>query len=131
MSIFDPIELRWDDKDYVIPPNRVLGAIARIEDIITLKEIHDGVSQRGAISLSKVAMAYGAVLRYAGAKVSDDEAYEALFVGRESGTVVITYLQTLLVMLTPPAGKGSTSVGESHRPSPQGDAPLSQSTTSS
>lgn len=130
MSVFDPIELKWDGADYTIPPNRVLGAIARIEDILTLKEIHDGVANRGAISLSKVAMAYGSVIRYAGAKVSDDEVYEAMFGGHESGQVIITYLQTLLVMLTPPARK-NTNMGESQRPSPPVDVPLSQSTTSS
>jgi len=130
MSVFDPIDLKWDDVSYSIAPNRVLGAIARIEDILTLKEIHDGVASRGSISLSKVAMAYGAVIRYAGAKVSDDEVYQAMFSGQVEGSAIITYLQTLLVMLTPPARK-NTNMGEQVGRSPQGDAPLSQSTTSS
>jgi len=130
MSIFDPIEIRWDETVYTIAPNRVLGAIARIEDIMTLKEIHDGVASRGAISLSKTAMAYGAVLRYAGAKCTDDEVYQALFGGKADGSVIITYLKTLLLMLTPPAGK-NTAMGEQERPSPQGDVPSSPSTTNS
>lgn len=131
MSIFEPIKLTWDKNVYEIPADKVLGAITRIEDVLTLKEIHDAVSARGAVSISRVAQAYGTVLRYAGAKVTDEEVYADMFVGKADGSTVMNSVQTLLLMLTPPQRPGSVQPGESQKPSSIVDAPSSPSTTSS
>lgn len=112
MSIFDPIDLVWQGQTYTIQPDRVLGAIARIEEVMTLKEIHESYTQRGSIALSKVAQAYGAVLRWAGAQASNDEVYSSLFDGSSDGAAVQQMLQALLLMLTPPQ-RSAAPLGES------------------
>jgi len=104
MGVFDDIRLNWQGTDYVIPANKVMGAIARIEDIITLTEIYEA-SQRRSVKFSRVASAYASVLRYAGAKVTDEEVYLGMFDGQSAITAVQEALTGLLSMMIPPAAK--------------------------
>lgn len=77
MGIFSDIRLEWGADEHVIPAERVLGAIAVVEDVFTLADLN--FSGRGRLPLAKLSMAYGALLRYAGAKISDEEVYNACF----------------------------------------------------
>lgn len=97
MSIFQPVTLKWNDDEYVIPANQVMGLIAQIEDAITLNEL---LGKKGA-PLGRVAMGYGAALRYAGARVTDEEVYQSMF-GGESGATVQAAVTGLLTMMIPP-----------------------------
>ena len=74
MAIFQPITLTWAGRDFVVPADRVMGAIGVIEDVVTFPELV-GSLQSSKPNMSKLARAYGAVLRYAGASVSDEEIY--------------------------------------------------------
>lgn len=74
MAIFQEVGLSWAGREYTVAPDKVMGLIARIEDIITIDEL----AGRG-VKRAKLAQAYGSALRYAGAKVTDDEIYAALF----------------------------------------------------
>jgi hypothetical protein len=65
----EPVTLTWGADEFIIPPNRILVAIARVEDVITFTELADA-SQRGAYPLGKIASTYGNLLRYAGAPSS-------------------------------------------------------------
>lgn len=101
MGIFNDIPIGWHDEEFIIPANRVLKAIAAIEENITLHEIFT-YSERGAMPpLSKMAMAYGAVLRMAGARVSDEEAYEFMFSGNEQHSAAMDALNGLLSLMMP------------------------------
>jgi hypothetical protein len=102
MAIFNDVGLGWDGADYTIPPNRVLGAIAEIEQVITLSEIA-AYHQRGTAPMAKLAQAFGTALRYAGAKVDDDEVYAGMIRGGDSQSVAIASVTTLLQMMLPPA----------------------------
>jgi len=104
MGTFDDIRLTWHGIDHVIPANKVMGAIARIEDIITLTEIYEA-SQKRSVKFSRVASAYGAVLRYAGAKVTDEEVYLGMFEGQSAITAVQEALTGLMSMMIPPQAK--------------------------
>ena len=107
-SIFDPIEMRWMGKDVLIPANRVLRAIAAIEEILPLDQVvRMGVT--GHVHIAKCSMAYGAVLRYAGVEVTDEEVYSR-FVGvpAEAPEMVRT-LQALLMMMLPRDLKGASA----------------------
>lgn len=75
---FEDIHLGWGGVQYTIPSNRVMGAIARVEDVMTLSELYQH-GQRETVPLGKIAMAYGALLRYAGAPVSDEDVYAGMF----------------------------------------------------
>lgn len=103
MSGFDDVKFGWAGKEYVIPAHKVLGAIARVEDVVTLQELQrNGVKE--TIPLAKLAMAYGVLLRYAGAQVTDMEIYNGMFgVGKDAQAIVIVEAITnLVVLMIPP-----------------------------
>jgi hypothetical protein len=103
MGAFDDVELEWAGKAYTIPANKVMGAIARIEDVMTLGELLAYV-ERETAPFGKIAAAYGAVLRYAGCKVSDEDVYRGIFAAArpaDTQSIVITSLTTLLAMMMP------------------------------
>lgn len=101
MGIFEPVVLTWDGQEYEIAPDRTMGAIARIEEIITLKEVGE-YAMKGDAPIAKLSMAYGAVLRYAGCKVKDEEIYAGMFQGA-SDTSVLGCINALLAMMIPPS----------------------------
>ena len=76
MKGFEDVTLAWRDEVYTIPAKRQMMLIAELEDILQKR---DGTpADAGLLSnpgWAKLAMAFGAALRYAGAKVSDDEIY--------------------------------------------------------
>jgi len=100
MGAFDDITLEWHGKEFTIPANRVLKAIACVEDVLTLNELAM-YSERKAIPFAKIASAYGAVLRYAGARVTDDEVYSGMLQSEDKGVTVTTALGGLMAMMMP------------------------------
>ncbi len=101
MRAFEDITLDWNGKAHVIPANRVLGAIARIEDVITMHELQT-YAQSGTLPMAKLAQAFGAALRYAGARVTDDDVYAGMFADASEVTTVHAACDTLLAMMVPP-----------------------------
>ncbi len=99
MSVFEPVTLSWKGEDYTVEADRVMMLIAKIEEIITLGEVYN-YAQKGAAPVAKISMAYGVALRYAGAKVRDDEVYKGLFSGGEDN--IPKALEVLLSMMIPP-----------------------------
>lgn len=100
MAIFEEITLSWNGEEYKIPPDKIMGAIAKIEDVITLKELGD-YAVKGDAPLAKMAIAYATVLRYAGAKVNESEVYSAMF-DAGSSVNILTCINALLTMMIPP-----------------------------
>lgn len=97
---FSEIKLTWDGTTYTIPPRRVLEAISAVEEVITL-DVLQRYMHKGSPPLAKIAMAYGALLRFAGAEAENDDVYSALFSGN-SGAVMASTVQTLLLLMLPP-----------------------------
>ncbi|MDZ4865911.1 MAG: hypothetical protein SGI91_01190 [Alphaproteobacteria bacterium] len=112
--IFENIELTWQGQNYSIPANRVMGAIASVEEVVTLAELQAYAGRRGA-PLGKLAMAYGALLRYAGAKITNEEVYMAVFksVSDESGVVVAAITNVMMLMI-PPALRRDIAAGDNN-----------------
>lgn len=99
-AIFDDIHVGWKDQKYTIPANRVMGAIKRIENHVTLGELQDDV-QRGTLRLSHIAAAYAALLRYAGAKdVTEEDVYDGMF-DAGGAEVSVGAIGALLTMMVP------------------------------
>lgn len=94
-KLFEPVELTWKGDVYAIPPSRVLRAIAVVEDVITLQQLSMGPR----VPLAKLAMAYAALLRFAGGKVTDDEMYLALF--GPKGADATAQVQMMLRLMLP------------------------------
>lgn len=102
---FDDVTLNWAGIDYTIPANKMMGAIARIEDHITLPELKN-FGDRGAVPLSRLASAFASVLRYAGAKVTDEQAYSLMFEGEESQAAMAVSVNLLIAMMVPKSARG-------------------------
>jgi hypothetical protein len=109
MAIFEEVSLRWGGEEYKIEPTKVMGAIARVEEVITLKELGE-YAQKGDAPMAKLAMAFASVLRYAGARVSDDEVYAGMF-GGESQTSALASITVLLQMMIPPSAYKQVAKG--------------------
>ena len=116
MGIFSDVRLEWGDQDFTIPAERVLGAIAVVEDVITLGDLAG--NSRGRLPLAKISMAYGALIRYAGGKVSDEEIYTACFGERgkaiqKRASEMVFSLQVLMIppehLRAPPSGKAEAA----------------------
>ena len=78
MTVFSDLELRWKGQGHVIPEAQVTKACAIVEDVITFQELM-GFFARGATPFAKVSMAYAALLRFAGAQVTDNEVFGRMF----------------------------------------------------
>jgi hypothetical protein len=96
MATFDDLKLEWGGNTYVVPARQMLEAIARIEDVITLHELHTYLQTRNTAPIGRVARAYASVLRCAGAQVTDDEAYRYMF---GNGTEALERTQNLVTLL--------------------------------
>jgi hypothetical protein len=101
MGIFEDVTLTWKGQDYTIESTKVMGAIAKVEEVITLRELFN-FYQKSDAPMVKLSMAFGSVLRYAGAKVKDEEVYAAMF-NHEDQNSVTNSINTLLAMMVPPA----------------------------
>lgn len=66
------IRMNWRGAAYVIPAHRAFEIGAEVEDIVTLGEIGTWGNR---VPFFKVAKCYGAMLRFAGAKVTDAEVH--------------------------------------------------------
>ena len=105
MALFEEVTLEWRGEKHVIPPNGVMRAIAVVEDIVTLPELSVEMQSR-KFKLSRLAAAYGALLRYAGAKASDEDVYASLFpstAGEDGVLRAASAVMTLISMMVPPA----------------------------
>ena len=101
-----PVTLKWNGEEYVVPVNSILPIIAAVESILTLAELQNALIS-GSIPLAKVSMAYGAALRCAGCAVTDAEVYSATFPGEKDSTEELEQAMDavlgLVSLMTPPS----------------------------
>lgn len=111
MQGFAPVTIGWAGKDYVVPANKQLMLIAEIEDALAGKNGDQAVAvlfRRNGVPHSRLAAAYGAALRYAGANVSDQEIYLSIHSDIANGSREAVYEKTaamvlgLLAIVSPP-----------------------------
>jgi hypothetical protein len=121
---FEGVTLTWNGTPYNVPANRRLKLIMSVESIIGAFELSQ-LSQGGNIPLARIAAAYGAALRFAGASVTDEDVYAGMFQGT-TAEAVSTALFGLLALMLPPAAmlknNGSAPQGNVEAPavSPSG-----------
>ncbi|MGB1215396.1 MAG: hypothetical protein ACPG4X_18650 [Pikeienuella sp.] len=112
MGVFPEVNIPWDGEDYTIPANNQLAIIAEVEEILMTSpsgEVNDPIFLllNDRVPRSKMAAAYGATLRHAGAEVSDDEIYLAMvedISGKATGvnSVAWSVVMGLLALMAPP-----------------------------
>lgn len=95
MSLFESVTLTWKNEEYEVDPENVMKLIAIVEEHISFKKLYSGDPP-----MSGIAAAYAAALRFAGAKVTQEEVYVSLF-GSE-GIGIQQAITSLSMMLIPP-----------------------------
>jgi hypothetical protein len=121
MAIFNDVEFAWKGHLYTLPSNKVMRAIAEVENIIALNELQDLLG-RGAVPLAKLACAYATVLRMIGVKVEDEEVYSGMFdaATQETVTASITTLMLMMIPKSALAKLGAKTEGNSGAPANRG-----------
>ena len=118
MSLFEDITLEWDGKKKTVPANDVMRMLAKVEDHLTLGELHQ-FRQRGTAPLIRCCMAYAAALQHAGFDVTSDAVYNRIITasGPEQGQQALAIVESLQTMMIPPANlnvkKGAAQKGKS------------------
>lgn len=99
MSLFKEVGLSWGGEEYIVPPEKVMGLIEVVEDVITLEELG---GSSGGLKRSAIAKAYANALRYAGCKnVTQQDIYGHLF-NPETAMDIQPLVTSLLMMMIPP-----------------------------
>lgn len=96
-SIFEEFGITWQGVEYVVPPEKVMGLIEVVEDVITIEELH---AQSG-LKRSKLSKAFAAIINYAGGKVTQEDVYNSLFLS-DHGASLTNIIQSLLILMIPP-----------------------------
>jgi hypothetical protein len=96
---FEPVMLKWDGAEYKIRPNDMMRALAKVESVITFAELFRFLNERQTVPVFTLAMAYGALLRHAGARVRDIDVARQLGADQD---VIAGAVDTLVTLLAPP-----------------------------
>lgn len=113
MQGFEDVTLGWKGESFTIPANRQMGLVARVEDALSGDTGRQAIAilmQKDGPPYSRLAAAFGAALRYAGATVTDEEIYLSIMEDfTKSKADVVLKLQTvivaLLMVIAPPLGR--------------------------
>lgn len=117
MRGFEDVTLSWRGVDYTVPANRQMMLIATIEDALSGdsgKQALTILFRREGPPYSKLAAAFGAALRHAGANVSDEEVYLSIMedmANRSKAEVTAMVQETVIALLSiiaPPAARAIT-----------------------
>lgn len=110
MSIFKEVGLTWGGKEYTIKPDKVMGLVEVVEDVITLEEL------TGAVKRGKLSKAYCVALRYAGCNsVTQEQVYKALY-DPEKQKDVGPMVTAILMMMIPPEHLQSSAAPKKPKP---------------
>lgn len=103
--MFEDIHLEWQGKKYTIPADDVLKCIARVEDVVSVGEVAEMLTS-GRLKFAKIAKAYATFLRYAGARVKDEEVFVSIFPSMNGGADILAMclsrLELLMKLMSPP-----------------------------
>jgi hypothetical protein len=86
--------------------------------VVTLEEF-GRYGERGTMPIAKLAMAYGAVLRYAGARVKDEYVFTGMFSDGQKQSDNVTATMSLLSMMLPPHALHSDDDPPGGNPTPR------------
>lgn len=117
MQGFEDVTLTWRGQSYIVPANRQMMLIAVIEDALSGSSGQQALTvlfRREGPPYSKLAAAFGAALRHAGARVSDEDVYLSMMedMAHKSKADVTEMIQAtivaLLSIIAPPAARALT-----------------------
>ena len=120
MHGFDDVTLGWKGDEFIVPANKMLMLVCKIEDALAGDSGEQALTvlmRRQGPPQARLAQAYGAALRYAGASVTDDEVYlslqSELSTGSAEGIAAIQgAVINLIAIVSPPLGSVLLAAGE-------------------
>lgn len=107
---FEPVTLSWAGQSWTVPPERQLPLIAAVEDTLIGPNGEPAVqmlTRRGGPGYARLAAAFGAALRHAGADVTDDAVYlefQRAFADRDQTVIMVSQaaIMGLMAIISPP-----------------------------
>lgn len=113
MQGFEPVSLVWKGQTFEVVPDRQMELIMRVEDVLRRNDVRPAVSilaQPGGPGIARLAAAYDAALRYAGAELAPGEVYLACqteLAGEGEEQIGLMYQATLglMALLSPPMSR--------------------------
>lgn len=112
MHGFEDVTLGWQGQSYVVPASNQMMLISKIEDALSGDSGQQALSilfRREGPPYSRLAAAFGAALRHAGARVTDGEVYLSIqndLVSKpksEQTATIQACIISLLSIISPPA----------------------------
>ena len=126
MQGFEDVTLTWRGSHLVVPANRLLMLIAKIEDALAGPDGEQAISvlfRKNGPPHTRLAAAYGAALRYAGHVVTDEDVYLSIHqdIATMSKVQVASAMQerilALLSIISPPVSAAATGkAGDEKKP---------------
>lgn len=116
------LTIQWQGKDYTILASDAFDVADQIEDVITISEIPSLAAKPKLTTIAKV---YGIMLRYAGAKVRDDEIRSAILREMKSGQTENMMADGVILALLEILFDGATNDDED-APEPKKESALSK-----
>ena len=101
MRAFEDYVIGWEGKTYTIPANQLLPVIAAVEEHVTMHELLEA-SLKNRVPLARLSRAYGAILRFAGVSILDDQVYQRMFNGGDLQNKMVDAANGLLGLMIPP-----------------------------
>ena len=112
------ITISWKGEDYTLNEDEAFLAASEVEEVITVGELVTMLQSLASIKFARLARAYGALLREAGANVTDreihDEFKKALSGGKAAEKLALA--RTALLTLTGILMDGAPAAGEDKEP---------------
>lgn len=99
MGLFDGVSFRWDGKTVTIPPDRLLGALARLEEVVPLGEL---AAMGHRARHGKVSEAFAAVLRFAGIEADAETVFARTLLDGEARAEAHGAITALIQSAQPP-----------------------------
>lgn len=126
MKGFEPVTLSWKGQEYTVAAEAQMMLIAEIEEALSGNSGVQAISvlmRREGPPYSRLAAAFGAALRYAGAPVSDQEIYLSIMdgLGQADGDIAIAIqnaILSLLSIIAPPIASQITDTKKPGKPKP-------------
>lgn len=96
MSIFKEFAVTWKGTEYVVAPDKVMGLVEVVEDVITMEELHSA-----GIKRAKVSRAFQSILKYSGCNATHEEVYNTFFAAG-AGVEITNIVHSILLLMIPP-----------------------------
>lgn len=129
--MFEDVQLKWNGQSYNIRSHRIVGAVARVEDHLTLFELLRYNEQSGAVPFGKLSGAYEAALKYAGCQVKPGEVYVYLMNNVTNAAAITEIVTSMLMIMVPPNMRETEGGGTAPANPPKAVTPATRAKPSS